>query len=136
MRGIWIWGLMSVVAAGLGHAAIYKWVDAQGKVQYSDQPPNLDAKGKPLKVQVPQGAEEVSRKAVDESNAKATKDADDRKKADALAIECKLARSNVKVLQSAGKVFKEEKDGRVEMSPEERQKELASTTEFIKSCPP
>jgi hypothetical protein len=36
--------IAAVVAAGLAHAQVlYKWTDAQGKVQYSDQPPkNFD----------------------------------------------------------------------------------------------
>ena len=42
MRG---WGLIVVaVLVFPAHAAMYKWVDAQGRVQYSDTPPPPDAK--------------------------------------------------------------------------------------------
>lgn len=33
------------------HGALHKWVDADGKVHYSDEPPPADAKAKTLKVQ-------------------------------------------------------------------------------------
>ncbi|MCC6533967.1 MAG: glutaredoxin family protein [Burkholderiales bacterium] len=37
--------LLLLLAIALpGHAAMYKWVDAQGRVQYSDSPPPADAK--------------------------------------------------------------------------------------------
>jgi hypothetical protein len=36
----WVFGLFAVLALGaVAHAEIYKWVDKDGKVHYSDQPP-------------------------------------------------------------------------------------------------
>jgi hypothetical protein len=39
-----IWPFLFLVAASAAHAETYRWVDAEGKVHYSDRPPPASAK--------------------------------------------------------------------------------------------
>jgi len=38
-RPLWIFGLVMILCFGLGNADIYKWVDENGVVHYTDEPP-------------------------------------------------------------------------------------------------
>ncbi|HVY07250.1 MAG TPA: glutaredoxin family protein [Burkholderiales bacterium] len=40
----WMWTSLLALACTAAHADLYRWVDENGKVQYSDQPPPADAR--------------------------------------------------------------------------------------------
>lgn len=130
---------LCIAVLGLqANAEVYKWTDAQGKVQYTDQPPSGKAAEKPLKLQSQSGVQEVSKKAVDDSAKKAKQDADAQATTKSSADNCKTAKSNLAVLQKSDPVYMQEGKGeKVLLNKEQRQKEIDAANEAIKKfCTP
>lgn len=119
-------------------AEVYKWVDANGKVQYGDQPPTAKDKEKPLKIQSQKGVETVSQKAVDNSKQEAEQGAAKEQAAKEKEKNCKAAKSNFAGLQSKGDVYRfDEKGEKKLLDAAERKAELDNAQEAMKRfCEP
>ena len=100
--------IAAALYATAGTAALYKWTDAQGRVVYSDQPPNGDVKTEMLRAPPPpanpNAAKELAQREADfrkrqsdaaEAAAKAGKQHADAEK---LAESCAQARGQLKQL--------------------------------------
>lgn len=101
-----------------GFAALNKWVDANGKVHYSDQPPPANVKAKTLRPTVsdedsantaasaPAAAKTVAereaelKKAQQEKQAAAEKAAQEQEKAETRKANCEASQQSLRTLQS------------------------------------
>ncbi len=132
----------ALVAIGAA-AQVYKWVDKDGKVQYSDQPPPPDAaKATAQKIDasptVSAPVKPLADKAKDFDKRK-TEAAEKAKKSDAEAqvakqkeTNCMQARGNLKVLQDAPKLTRVNKDGEIVfVEDSEREGEMAKAQKSI-----
>lgn len=126
-------------------AQMYRWVDEQGKVHYTDQPPPEKAKsGKKLDIpnQPASPAADATKTSKDKElefrkrqTDAATAD-EKQKKADeekqAAAANCDSARKNLRSLEEGGRVFTyNEKGERAYMSDAEREKSMATAKKAI-----
>lgn len=122
-------------------AAIYKWVDEQGNVHYSQTPP-LDREAQTLSAPPPPGdgrgsAQSLKEKmeAFDERQEAREKSAQERKQAEDEAARrqalCEQARANLQTLTSRGQVRILEGETTRMLSEEERQAEIAKAREQI-----
>jgi predicted XRE-type DNA-binding protein len=103
-------GAMMLLTADPASAALYKWVDASGRVSYSDQPPPANVKSEIVNAPVlPANADAVKDLANQEveMRKRQAQRADDQKKAEKLRIDqaarqeaCALARGQIKMFQS------------------------------------
>jgi hypothetical protein len=115
-RGHTVRGAVGILALALGAsapvgAALYKWVDANGRVSYSDQPPPGNAKSELVALPVapanPDAVKEMANQAADLKKRQTQRD-DDVKKAekaradaDQQRVSCAEVRSQIKLYQSA-----------------------------------
>jgi hypothetical protein len=141
--------LTLTLCAMTAHAEVYKWVDQDGKVQYSDQPPPPGAsKANP---QTLSGASTASAGApADKSLKEKTKESDKRKTevtekqkkeetATKLAADnqerCSQARGNLNTLQSGRVARFDEKGERSFLDDQQLESEIAKTQKFLaESC--
>jgi len=99
-----------LLAVGPATAALYKWVDANGRVSYSDQPPPGNVKSEIVNAPAPAAnADAVKNMANQEAELKKrqAQRADDQKKADKARVDqtarqeaCAEARGQIKMYQS------------------------------------
>jgi hypothetical protein len=99
-----------LLAAGPATAALYKWVDAGGRVSYSDQPPPANVKSEIVNAPAPPvNADAVRNLANQEAELKKrqAQRADDQKKAEKARVDqvarqeaCTEARGQIKMYQS------------------------------------
>jgi Domain of unknown function (DUF4124) len=124
----------------LASAALYKYVDKNGKTVYSDQPP-MDADAKQLSAPPPpasgSGKSYVERdkeveKGREKSREQAKKAADTDKVAQAKKERCDQAKSNLQIYIDGGRIMKtNEKGERDYMSDEEIEAERAKTQKLV-----
>jgi hypothetical protein len=138
-------------------AQVYKWVDKDGKVQYSDQPPPASAgKADPKKLsdapasgasaspasspgkaaESPKDAEKRKKDQAKKEEDAAKKAADDARRAADDAENCRNARSALRDLESGRPLQRtDEKGDRYFVSDEQRQADIARTREIAStSC--
>lgn len=131
----------ALVAIGAA-AQVYKWVDKDGKVQYSDQPPPPDAaKATAQKIDAspPVSAPKPLAEKAKEFDKRKTDAAEKAKKSDAdaqvaqqKAANCTQARGNLRVLQDAPKLTRVNKDGEIVfVEDSEREGEMAKAQRSI-----
>ena len=132
------------------HAQVYKWIDKDGKVQYSDQPPAPGAAksapqkligsapadsaapaAKPLKEQV-----KDSDKKRAEATEKQNKDEENAKRATQNQARCDEARGYLRTLQAGGRISKTDANGeRNFLEDNQLQSEISKTQQVIsESC--
>ncbi len=146
----WILALTLAALVAPAQAELYKWVDSQGKVHYSDRPPpNAAQKAATMKAPPPAPAAAASpapqktikeqeleyrqRKAEEaEAAAKAQKEADVR------AQNCRNARGNLNTYTEGGRVVRFNAQGEREyVSDEERAREIERwKSEVSRWCSP
>ncbi|HTT07476.1 MAG TPA: DUF4124 domain-containing protein [Gammaproteobacteria bacterium] len=139
---LYLTGLLALICVGQATAEMYKWVDENGQVQYSQSPPpggKAETVEPPPKVDTEQAVEELKAK---------EKGFDDRRKAEAKAAEtdakkeqdaaakqknCEAAKSNLEGMEAAPqKSFKTDAAGnRVRLTDDERQKTIADMKKII-----
>ncbi|MFC4158739.1 DUF4124 domain-containing protein [Chitinimonas lacunae] len=131
--------LLCLLALGLAlpaSAAVYKWKDAQGNIQYSDTPPPPQSKAQELKVKNSGGVNplEYAPKA-DPKAAGQNAESEKQKQAnrEANADNCKKARAQLSYLEkTSGPMNKINEEGRsVRMSGEEREGQLKQLRDQI-----
>lgn len=135
--------LCALLIGAHAHADLYKWTDSQGKVNYSDQPPTVNAQS--LKSGSAGQSETTSQatqslnaqeqayqkrlKDVDEARVKTEKDAE---LARAKRENCDKARKNLGTLQNAPRVYATNAAGqRVYMDDAARAGALASSQKAV-----
>jgi hypothetical protein len=128
-----------LLLAGAAPAKLYKWVDEQGNVTYSERKPPDKAAEEIKLIGVPAVTREQARERLDELGGKAetaAKDREFKKTATAEAAErearmkknCETAQQNLRVLQTASRVKSE--DGQF-MNDEQRAARLKATQKEI-----
>lgn len=135
--------LGALALSSQAQAELYKWTDGQGKVNYSDQPPTVNAQ--PIKGNSPAQAETTTQAtqaldAQDQAYQKRLKDAEDaRIKADKEAEQarvkrenCDKARNNLNTLQNTPRVYTTNTAGqRVYMDDAARASALANSQKAV-----
>ena len=123
------------------YAGPSKWVDEQGKVHYSDNPPKHNAKVQQLQfkdtVATPPPADDLYaprsttemeadlKRGKDARAAQEKKDEQVRAQAEAKQINCANARANLTSMQQHGRMFKADANGeRVYMDDNQRQQQI------------
>lgn len=139
-RWVLIWAL-ALSSQSMG-AGIYKWVDEQGNVQYTQTPPpnrpatRFEARPEPVDSE---GALEKLKQQQDKSDAffkERDTQAKEQAKSEQESVErskhCAQARENLTKLETTNRLFRTDEDGqRVKMTEEERQKELTEAQSQI-----
>lgn len=129
--------LATLLFAIAAHGEMYKWVDPQGNVHYSDQPPP-NVKAKPLNVQLPPSSaapanaeksladQEMSfRKRRQEEQAAEKKEAQQEAQAKQKQDNCNQAQGYLRTLQAGGRIFTYDASGnRQYMDDASRQKAM------------
>jgi len=129
------------------HAAMYKWVDANGRVVYSDQPP-AGAKAEKINPSVApadmNAVRDLANKDMDLKKRQQAR-ADDVAKAEKADTEtkqrldqCTQARGRIRTLQMETNVYRYSPTGeKVYMEPAERQKALGDNDKILRdlNCP-
>jgi hypothetical protein len=121
-----IWAVLAVLLlAGAplqsSFAALYKWVDEQGNVTYSDRKPQ-DADAREVNVRAAPVTPEQARERLDALGGKAdtqqkdrdfakTAASEDQKEAEAFKKNCEMARQNMRVLENTSRIQGKDKDG-------------------------
>lgn len=115
------------VAAAPASAALYKWVDATGRVVYSDQPPPPGTKGEVVTSTAappsnPDAVKDMANRDLEQKKRLAQKDQDEKaaEKARADAMKkreaCQTLRGNLRVIQSGDPIYRIDATGkRVDM---------------------
>jgi hypothetical protein len=102
--------VLALVAAGPAGAVLYKWVDANGRVSYSDQPPPGNAKTEVVNVLVapanPDAVKDMANQAA-ELKKRDTQQIEDQKKAEKTRVDtvaqrqaCAEVRNQIKLYQT------------------------------------
>ncbi len=146
---------IAIIALAMGsvttaHAALHKWVDAEGKVHYSDTAPpdtnaqsvrNMSGKGQteaPASYSPKSVAEREAemKKAKQEKEEASQKKAQDQANAEARKRNCEAARENVRTLEESGRIVTSDASGeRSYMDDETRAKRLEEARKTIStSC--
>lgn len=143
--------LMLLLISGSVDAAPSKWVDEQGKVHYSDQPPKHNAKVEQLHFKdsggMPQADNPYGRKSTKEmeedfQRGKTARDNQSKKEeqaranAEAKQVNCINARNNLRTMQQSGRMFRMDENGeRVYMDDSQRQQQLDAAQQAVNaSC--
>jgi len=134
---------LSVTLPTAAHGEMYKWVDDEGNVQYSQNPPPGSKAAEVVKPP-PKVDTEGATQALSEQEAQfkgrqeaAGKEAEEAEKTAAEAAQkkqaCESARKNLERLQNAQRIFKKDAAGnRSRVSEEERQQSIKKAEESIK----
>ena len=141
-----------LILATAAQAGVTRWVDTEGKVHYSDQPPpptaksqkNLDLKNSPVLPMAPpysKGGEKSlaekdleSRKRRVQAEENAAKQAKDQEEAKSRKANCEQARSQLQALQEGQRVSKfDEKGERVFIEDAERAKAIEGAKKTVDS---
>ncbi len=138
MHRLWV-GILLLAVAAAAPAKLYKWVDEQGNVTYSERkPPGRDAKEIKL-LGVPAVSNEQARERLDQLNDRADTERKDRDFKQNYASEtaerearlkenCEIARQNLRVLETASRV--QGADGGF-LDDEQRKARIAQTQQQI-----
>ena len=142
MRLITVFSLLAVLIAAPATAAMYKWTDANGQVQYGQHPPaGVDAsplKAAPAPASVPareplQEQLEKLDKQARERQAEAAKAAEKEEEAKNREINCRNAKNNIEQLNRGGHRLMQMPDGsHKRFTEEERQAAIAKNKKAIK----
>ena len=133
--------LLLVLLSASVYAGPSKWVDEQGKVHYSDNPPKHNSKVQQLQFRdtisttppsedgfEPRSTEDMEadlKRGKDARAAKEKKDEQVRAQAEAKQINCANARANLSAMQQTGRMFKTDANGeRVYMDDAQRQQQI------------
>ena len=137
-------GMLVAAAAAPAWAALYKWTDAQGRVVYSDQPPNANVKTEQLRPPAPpanpNAAKELAQRQADDrkrqadSEKAAAKGEKDRVDAAKIAEACAQAKGQLRQLGESQLVMYRynEKGEREVMDDDARGRERAKLNTFIR----
>ena len=120
-------------------AAIYKWVDDDGKVHYSEtRPPQQPAEKMHVPSRTPENTSTYKRPSLKTDKEAATADQNDSQQADQgmpkeeKARICARAKQALETLNSRGRVRQKDKDGNISyMSEEQKQQRIASEKDKI-----
>jgi hypothetical protein len=139
--------VLLAVLSGSVYAAPSKWVDEQGKVHYSDQPPKHDAKVEQLHFKdtggTPPADNPYGRKSTREMEEdfqrgkaaranEAKKEEQNRAVAEAKQANCTGARNNLRAMQQSARMFKMDENGeRVYMDDSQRQQQLEAAQRAV-----
>jgi len=146
--------IVSLVASANAFAALSKWVDADGKVHYSDQPPPANVKAKTLRLPseapAPASASGVAaasapaapktaaeqeaelKKAQQARKAAAEKAAQEQAKVEADKANCAAAQQNLRTLQDGARILEINAKGESSyVSDEQRQQRLEKARQDI-----
>jgi hypothetical protein len=118
--------LMTVALFSASLAAgsqVYRWVDEDGNVHYSDRPPPGNAE----RVQIDRGA--ITFETLEDEDAEA--DNDGQMAEDFLARQCQLARDQLAEYEDADVLYRAGEDGDEELSEEEAALEIAELRGWI-----
>ncbi|WP_196140519.1 DUF4124 domain-containing protein [Aliikangiella sp. G2MR2-5] len=140
--------LASLIFVGSAHSKVYKWVDKDGKVHYSDKPQGKNATELDIKKDINKNSQreaqnrnqelidwqkkrlQVQMETEKEQKAKAEKEAREKK---AHETKCRLANSQLGTLKAQIRILTaNEKGEQYFMSDEERKKEINMLETFIK----
>ena len=137
--------MLALLATGLGHAEIYKWVDENGDVHYSDQRPNqvadtVDVEAAPP-VNSPQAVERNKQvndalKIVTETREE--RDASDREQDEVIAdsqahqLKCQQVRTYRDRLEQGGFLYRKNDENRNALSDEEIAADVAKLNQQLK----
>ena len=127
--------LILLARSGTAAGKIYKWVDENGKVHYSDSPPpgdtarQVELPPQPSEESLQQGREAIARRLQyqqDDSNARRkakeekqqAKEKRERESAER-SVRCAFAQNQLKVLQTQAPVFRENEAGEREFADDE-----------------
>ncbi len=122
-----------VIIGGLAEAKVYRWVDENGKVVYSQSPPPESIEAKEIQVNAPPPATPVEEK---------TEDVVDEKVKGNPALDtalrkeyCEKGRQNLKVLENAepGMGFVTEDNKLVKFTPEEKALKVKEAQAVVKA---
>lgn len=134
--------LLLMVASAAVYAGPSKWVDEQGKVHYSDNPPKHNIKVQQLQFRdtvtrtapaseenyEPRSAAEMEadlKRGKEARAAKEKKEEQLRAQAEAKQINCANARANLSAMQQSGRMFRADANGeRVYMDDAQRQQQI------------
>lgn len=129
----------------ISSAAIYKWVDEEGNVNYSQEKPK-ETKSERMKVDTAPSIDrstykKPSTKTKEQTTEKTspdTKDAEKDKKKGKSAKNndsgCKAAKANLNTMRNSGRVRQKDKDGNVSyMSDEQKQARMKQEMDYIKN---
>lgn len=142
--------LVVIGYAAVASAALYKWTDAQGRVVYSDQPPNADVKTEQLRGAPPpanpNAAKELAQRDAEFKKRKADAEAASAKAAREQATSeqrkesCAQAKGELKQLaESQLAIYRYNEKGEREIMDEDaRARERAKLNAFMRDnkCPP
>lgn len=138
--------LVLLLGSASASAEIVKWVDSQGKVHYSDQPPPAAKSQQPLNIKNQPGAlggtstakspaeqeQDFRKRQMDAADAE-KKAAEDKKQAEIARQNCAAARSNLKSLQEGVRMSRYNEQGeRVFMDDAERAKTTEDAQRAVK----
>lgn len=136
---------------GVAHAGVTKWVDADGKVQYSDQPPPTAAKSKALSIKTSPALPKATsssngedrsiaekelefRKRQVKTEEAAAKEAKDQEEAKRAKAGCEQARRQLQALQEGQRMSKyNEKGERVFMEDSDRPQAINEAKQAVDS---
>ncbi len=116
-----IWPLLAVILlaaapATSSFATLYKWVDDDGRVTYSDTPPDHTVEELRLRGVAPPGPAEDEQEggAPDEEGGDVAKttESDEKEAAERFVKNCEIARKNLTILENADPVLGRDKDGK------------------------
>lgn len=127
--------LLSVAGTPTADAQVYRWVDEDGKVHFSDTPPNEDAERLPIETR-PTDLESVLEKRIerrhhlDELDKDRAHEAETESERAAYAARraesCRQARERVASIESARRLSRVDEDGnRIQYDDEQRARALA-----------
>jgi hypothetical protein len=142
--------ILSMLASANTFAAVNKWVDAQGQVHYSDQPPPPEAKAETLRstsdTEAAAGASGVTapktiaereaelKKAQQAKQEAADKSTQKQAAADAVKANCATAQQNLRTLQQGIRMVEVDANGeRSYMDDKQRQQRIEKTQQDIGS---
>jgi len=137
-------GILAAALAAPTWAALYKWTDAQGRIVYSDQPPNANVKTEQLRGPPPpanpNAAKELAQRQADDrkrqadSEKAAAKGEKDRADAAKIAEACAQAKGQLRQLGESQLVMYRynEKGEREVMDDDARGRERAKLNNFIR----
>lgn len=141
--------ILLLLSSTTAFAELNKWVDAQGKVHYSDQPPPPNVKSETLRTSPPAPASEAASapaapKTISEREAELKKVQQAKKEADERAAQeqanreiertnCASARENLRTLQAGTRIVEIDAQGEYSyLEDSQRQKRIAGAQEEIK----
>ncbi|WP_456405354.1 DUF4124 domain-containing protein [Thiolapillus sp.] len=130
-------GLTALLLVGLADAKVYKWVDEDGKVVFSQNPPPESIKAEEIQVNAPPPASASEKK----SEEKAVESVDEKSKGNpALDAQlrkesCEKGKKNLEVLENAGPDmgFVTEDNKLVKFTPEEKARKIKEAQAAIKA---